>query len=556
MIATPIVQRGAFASTATTGEDASIHENFARVVADLHGATTYHYGTGSVFAWMPGLGGHHVSDLAVVRVQRLDRSESVWRLLGREATLYTAPGGLTRIDAWFNPFTGKEVEVVHGRNDPVNVVFSDPPQSWAVGDSVSFSHNSLTLGEAPMRVDDYPLHSQDDILKLAELRTYTTTRSALRARGASVPMVGAETTASPWLPWMNMGQRRGWLITHLRFRKLTSQSQLPHEFLRQWPQLDEGFFLPPQKSSVTNETSWTGFKARIDAPGGRSDRSASEALQPVAANLRPIRRPRQIFDPADPDGLLRAFVKVEGDAAGRQEHTYSYANVYTLFDQRRDRHLFDRELLTSRRFVPTEGGWIRLHREVAIYRDPKTKRILERFHNPYLQREVDVIDIHRDFNRRYLVADVGKALDIGVMEAEQDVFFYRRFFVSRIAELQPRDYPLHGSDERYELAESHNYFVARNHVLDESLTSVPMRGVTTSISNWLPWMEMGTAPGKLIHQIRFAKLETLDDIPNADFVPTITRKYPEHLRAPDRFDEADAGNTGMGWYKAIIDAKK
>lgn len=256
---------------------------------------------------------------------------------------------------------------------------------------------------------------------------------------------------------------------------------------------------------------------------------------------------------SDPARLLEAFIKVEGDTSGAEQFTHTYANVYTLFDDRQDRHLFDRERLIARRYQPIDGGWMRLHREVALYRDPLTKDLITEFYNPYLERSVPIIDIHRDFHRPYLVRDVGSSLEIGVMPADDDLFFFRRFFVSRRAEIQPSDYPLHGSDERYELSENHSYIAKTRDVLNSLFPSVPSRGATTSISNWLPWMEMGTAPGKLIHQIRFAKLKSLDDLPNKDFLETVARKYPDHLSAPTTYREEDTRNTGMGWYKEQID---
>ena len=258
-------------------------------------------------------------------------------------------------------------------------------------------------------------------------------------------------------------------------------------------------------------------------------------------------------DFSDPARLLEAFVKVEGDTSGAQHYAYSYTNVYTLFENRVDRHLIDRELLTVRRYQPIEGGWMRLHREVALYRDPLTKQLLTEFYNPYLERTVPIIDIHRDFHRPYLVQNVGQSLRIGVTQADDDLFFYRRFFVSRRAELQPSEYPLHGSDERYELSENHSYIAKARDFLRDDMTSVPSRGATTSISNWLPWMEMGTVPGKLIHQIRFGKIQTLDELPNKDFLETVARRYPDHLTATTTYREEDTRNTGTGWYKEQID---
>lgn len=258
---------------------------------------------------------------------------------------------------------------------------------------------------------------------------------------------------------------------------------------------------------------------------------------------------------SDPHARIEAFVKTEGDTSGREHYTYTYARVSTFIEGHRDRHLFDRELLMARRYLKTDGGWIRLHRESAIYRDPVTREILVKWRNPYLERDVEVIDLHRDFNRKYLAADLGKSLNIECQVSGDDVYFRRQFFVSRRAEIQPSDYPLHGAATTYDLSENHDYFVKRSDLDNPALTAAPSRGSTVSVANWLPWMEMGTAPGLLIHHIRFTKLGDLSQIPNKDFVPALQSRFADALRAPETFAEEDVTTTGLGWYKSIIDRK-
>lgn len=258
---------------------------------------------------------------------------------------------------------------------------------------------------------------------------------------------------------------------------------------------------------------------------------------------------------ADPGARLDAFVKTEGDVSGREHYVYTYARCYTFIEGQRDRHLFDRELLMARRFFRTEGGWIRLHRESAIYRDPATGKRLTSYFNPYLERSVEVIDLSRDFNRKYMTADMGRSLNIQLAVSEDDVYFRRQFFVSRPAEIHPSAYPLHGTATTYDLSENHDYFTRRSDLENAALSSAPSWGTTVSIANWLPWMEMGTAPGVLIHHIRFSKVADISEIPNRDFVGTLTSIFPDAVHAPATFAEDDVNTTGMGWYKKVIDKK-
>ncbi len=109
---------------------------------------------------------------------------------------------------------------------------------------------------------------------------------------------------------------------------------------------------------------------------------------------------------------------------------------------------------------------------------------------------------------------------------------------------------------QYGVGSIYSFFDARRSDLENAaLSSAPSWGTTVSIANWLPWMEMGTAPGVLIHHIRFSKVADISEIPNRDFVGTLTSIFPDAVHAPATFAEDDVNTTGMGWYKKVIDKK-
>jgi Protein of unknown function (DUF1838) len=258
------------------------------------------------------------------------------------------------------------------------------------------------------------------------------------------------------------------------------------------------------------------------------------------------------IDFADPTQRLDAFIKVEGDTAGTEVVQYGAGSIYTFIEGQVDRKLFDTEAFAVRRYRRVEGGWVRLHREVAVYRDATTGKIINSWYNPYLERDVEVMDIVQEFNRQYLVEDLGKTFDISVKTHGDDAFFARNFFISREAEIQPKDYPLHGQDTRWELSEYHNYFCKLADLTNEKLTSVRCVGATNSVSSFLPWLQMGNVPGHLIFQMRSAKLARVTDMPK-DLVDYVAKNYPTHLMAPEAFKPNDAHTTGLNFYKQIID---
>ena len=293
-----------------------------------------------------------------------------------------------------------------------------------------------------------------------------------------------------------------------------------------------------------------------DAGQGRRDflgvmALASSGLITAAANTVSAKS-KINFD--DPQQKLDAFIKTEGDTSGAEHVVYGESTIFALIRGQPGRPLIKSELYAVRRYMRTDGGWIRLHREAGVYRDLETDEILSHWYNPYLEREVEVIDLAQEFNRKYLASELGKTLDIGVMVHGDDVFFQRNFFISRKSSITPDEYPLHSSGPNYDLAEYHNYFTKLSAIEDENLSAAPAFGVTNSVNNWLPWMEMGNRPGYLIHQSRFKKLKGVNDMPEG-FVAHIAAHYPDHLLAPTEFREIDLNTTGWNFYKQVIDER-
>jgi hypothetical protein len=259
-------------------------------------------------------------------------------------------------------------------------------------------------------------------------------------------------------------------------------------------------------------------------------------------------------DFADPAQKLDAFIKVEGDTSGEEHFLYGYGTIYAYIDGMPDRKLMDTELYAVRRYRRVDGGWIRLHREAGIYRDPETKKILTRWRNPWLERDIEPINIYQEFNRRYLAADLGRTFNIGVAVQGDDVFMQRSFFIVRPSEYQPAEYPLHGQDHFYNLSEFINFFAKASDIVDPRLSAAPAVGVTNSVTGWFPWMEMGNAPGQLVHQIRFKKLSKVAEMPS-DFVEIVRRHDPKFLTAPTEFSAPDLATSGERFYKSVIDQR-
>lgn len=261
-----------------------------------------------------------------------------------------------------------------------------------------------------------------------------------------------------------------------------------------------------------------------------------------------------MLDFSDPARKLDAFVKIEGDTSGAEHFLFGFGTIFAYIDGMPDKKLFDTELFAVRRYRRIDGGWLRLHREAGIYRDPKTHAILKRWYNPWLERDIEPINIFQEFSRRYLVADLGRSFNINTSQQGDDVFMQRNFFVVRPSEYDPRNYPVHGQDHFYNLSEFINFFASARDIADPRLSAAPAVGVTNSVTGWFPWLEMGNAPGQLVHQTRFKKVSSVADLP-ADFVDVVRAHDPKYLTAPTEFSAPDLTTSGERFYKPVIDER-
>jgi hypothetical protein len=194
-----------------------------------------------------------------------------YRMVSRELLVYLDPQTGEVLRTWKNPFTGKEVEVVHVANDPVN-----QPPSFAQGPRGPFKFpGTLKEGRGSMSFEvplfypnvmggDYQdyvggtYHAQEQFHFFFDAKE-------LLGPGDSCQTSVAWGRVSQWLPWMEMGSRAGWLLFSGSGQTVSGFDQLPDvlkkEIETSYPEYKTP---PPLDDTRPNETSWTYFKKRID----------------------------------------------------------------------------------------------------------------------------------------------------------------------------------------------------------------------------------------------------------------------------------------------------
>ncbi|MFD0270834.1 DUF1838 family protein [Streptomyces sp. NPDC127106] len=230
---------------------------FARTRASLDGAEVVFHWTGDVHSWAPDEPYRRLFGFEGLNVTRLvpDGETGGYQLLSREAAFYLDPNTRDILDEW----EGKRV--VHVWNDPANLQLRPfPIPLTRLGDQVCFSLEIPLAYPSPLPVADYPLHSSGDTYRALELFQFFAPETVLTTDAPSVPCTMSWTRMSPWLPWMERGQRPGGLTFHCRGRKLGDYAEVPERIRAYIADHHPEHARAPQEWSAPNETSWTYFR--------------------------------------------------------------------------------------------------------------------------------------------------------------------------------------------------------------------------------------------------------------------------------------------------------
>lgn len=246
---------------------------YVKTVGDTSERETMVYARSTVFAFVPGQRGRPILGMEVVGVKRYERIEGGWQRVQREIAFYTDPDTGEILDSWHNPWLDREVRVIPVLNDPVNRrhVIDEQGGGWSVnymrhGDHVTFYREIPLRYPNPLPYSEYPLHSTGDWYEAMELfNNFVSLADLEDPEITSAPGTGSWTRVGPWLPWMEMGNRPGWLVYHGRSVKLMDGAEALPDHVREAIERDYPKYLrAPSEWSEPSETSWTLFRKVLD----------------------------------------------------------------------------------------------------------------------------------------------------------------------------------------------------------------------------------------------------------------------------------------------------
>ncbi|MBL7814231.1 MAG: DUF1838 family protein [Saprospiraceae bacterium] len=202
-----------------------------------------------------------------------------YRQYSREILLYMNPKTGEVIRTWTNPWTQKEVTVLQIVNDPVNsrgvLTADDLGTPFSVVDGRAFWNIEVPLlYPNPMKGETYKTYvgTNKPMYQAIEMFNFSVDVKELtnpkKKRADDVNISWAR--VCQWLPWMEMGDKEGWLIYNGQGKKLSKFDHLPtalKDFIaKEHPEFTTP---PPIDDKRPNETSWTYFKKWIDKKRGQ-----------------------------------------------------------------------------------------------------------------------------------------------------------------------------------------------------------------------------------------------------------------------------------------------
>ena len=268
-----------------TGRDAFLASQKMTCGTTEEGRIRYGVFEGRAWSRVPGEKDRHLFSVIGINIRHCNVVEDAargdgFRSVSREIMVYLDPDSGEIIDTWDNPWTGDTVDVIHVANDPVNMraVRYERDERGAATDEVALR----LYGDVAARSSEIPLFYKNPLG--GEYQNYVGgTYHAMEIFNSfydAKPLLDAAATSigeshlgwvrvAKWLPWLEMGDRPGWMIFNASGFSTFDRDRVPDTLVNILDERYPSYWTPPAlDDSRSNETSWTVFKRYIDAKAG------------------------------------------------------------------------------------------------------------------------------------------------------------------------------------------------------------------------------------------------------------------------------------------------
>ena len=233
---------------------------------------------------------------------------------------------------------------------------------------------------------------------------------------------------------------------------------------------------------------------------------------------------------------IEAFIRIRGNLNPMQSTIYRASGTITAYiPGEKAKPLFRFEMYSVSRYIKTDTSYIMLSREVGLYTDIKTGEVMDVWYNPYTKDTNEVMHVFNDpVNQNLVFQGVRKPHFNFEQTGNGRMTLNSDFFLLYPSPLPKSQFPQHSRSEMYQTAELYSFFFEGKDIVNPEVSSIYSDVSWTRISDFLPWMNMGSKEGYLVYSCRGYKTETVDELP-ATVLSYVRRFNHVFLHPPDEF---------------------
>lgn len=289
-------------------------ESFVRTVGStFNNETVINYFNGSIFARIPGKQIQKLFYFEGYSINRHVGQPDGFLALSREFMVYRDVKTSKILQIWENDFTSTPNEVFIVKNDPVDsnmTIGPIIPTMFIPGGRIVFNLDFDTEINNPLDPQKYPKYSAGSLYESFDLLASFTSYDALsKTYTFQVPFTGTWTHKSQFLPWMEMGDTKGFLFYTTMAWKCSMSGlgciadDIYNIAYNKYPE----FIQAPWDFNSPNANSWTVFKDIVE---GRRAQGKPDIILPLVNISGHVQERETSVDPRVVD-VFRKYPFVE-----------------------------------------------------------------------------------------------------------------------------------------------------------------------------------------------------------------------------------------------------
>ena len=244
------------------------------------GITRYGTWEGKAYSRVQGEKDRHIFNVIGINIRQcLKTNDEIqgrgFKSVSREIQMYLDPKTNQIIDVWKNPWTGKDISVLHVANDPVNMrainyEFDKEGQSTRTMKVRRYADVIASPAEIPLFYKnvlggEYQKYVGGMYHAMEIFNSFYNAEKLLDNTIKSIEEShGGWTRVAQWLPWMEMGDKPGLMIFNASVFNTFELDRVPERLISV---IENRYPLyinpPPLNDGRPNETSWTVFKKKL-----------------------------------------------------------------------------------------------------------------------------------------------------------------------------------------------------------------------------------------------------------------------------------------------------